>query len=182
MELEGKYQLPAKQQLVWEALNDVEVLKKNITGCESMERKSEDQFEALVRAKLGPVSALFTSTISLQDIVPPESYTLVVKGQGGTAGMGEGIVKVNLIEQEGFTELMYFVEMKVYGKLAQVGSRLMKNSINKLSDEFFRGFSEHFGATVEPARPTQADTGWKNKGGPIGAVILLLFVLWLLMN
>jgi len=182
VELAGRYQLPEERQIIWVALNDVEVLKQHIAGCEKLDKLADDRFEALIRAKMGPVNALFKTTIELQDIVPPESYTLVVKGQGGSAGMGEGTAKVNLTEQDGFTELAYSVELNVYGKLAQVGSRLMKSTINKLSDEFFRGFCAQFGAATESSPPATKRSWSKAAIVAVGATIVALIVLWIVVN
>ena len=147
MDLQGEFKVNAPRQSVWDALNDVRVLQQCIPGCEKVNQLSDEKFQAVIGAKLGPVNAAFQTNIELQNVNAPESYTLVVKGKGGTAGMGEGIAKVNLSEDNTGTLLQYSVEFKVYGKLAQIGQRFMKTTTIKLSEEFFSKFASNF----EPA-------------------------------
>lgn len=156
MNLEGKFELPASRGEVWEALNNTAVLKECIPGCEELEKLSETEFEALVRAKIGPVNAKFKTEIVLRDVKPSDSYTLVAKSKGGAAGMGEGVARVELVEQPDGTELKYSVEFKVQGKLAQIGSRLLMNVIQKMSNEFFSKFAASFTAEQELEQETAA--------------------------
>ena len=144
MNLEGDFLVAASRQEVWDKLNDTEVLKTCIPGCETLDETSENTFLATIRAKVGPVNAKFKSEISLRDINEPESYLLSVKSKGGAAGMGEGLARVNLLEQGSATQLNYVVEFKVQGKLAQIGSRLIMNVIQKMSNQFFSKFITHF--------------------------------------
>ena len=122
MVLEGQFEVPASKEMVWGALNDVAILEKCIVGCESMERLSDSQFRGVIRFKLGPIRALFNTAIELRDVVPLEAYTLVVKGKGGAAGMGEGILNVMLDEQNELTTLEYAVEMNRLIELQMDGS------------------------------------------------------------
>ena len=144
MNLDGQFQLAASRQEVWDSLNDTRVLQNCIPGCESLEEISEHCFLATIRAKIGPINAMFKSEINLRDIIEPESYTLAVKSKGGAVGMGEGLARVSLTDHEGGTQLNYSVDFKVQGKLAQIGSRLINNVIKKLSNEFFDRFAENF--------------------------------------
>ena len=140
LKTDGEVKFDAEREPVWKALNDIEVLKACIPGCESLELVGENEFHALVRAKVGPVNSSFNTTIHLEDIVEPESYSLRVHSKGGAAGIGEAIARVKLIDESPGTCLKYEVEFKVKGKLAQIGSRLIMNVIQKLSREFFASF------------------------------------------
>lgn len=144
MEHSGNFLIAAGRQEVWDKLNDTNVLKVCIPGCESLDETSTGCFQAVIRAKIGPINARFNSEITLADINEPESYTLTVKSKGGAAGMGEGLAHVNLLEGNGSTQLNYSVNLKVQGKLAQIGSRLINNVIKKLSNEFFEHFADQF--------------------------------------
>jgi len=144
MILDGQFQLVASRQVVWDKLNDTQVLKDCIPGCETLEQSADNCFQAIIRAKVGPISAKFKSEIKLRDIIEPESYTLGVTSKGGAAGMGEGVAQVALLENEAGTQLNYSVELKVRGKLAQIGSRLINNTVKKLSNEFFDKFAAQF--------------------------------------
>lgn len=150
MNLDGEFQLAAAREEVWDALNNTEILKECIPGCEELEKLSDTEFEALVRAKVGPVNAKFKTQVSLRDVNPPASYSLVAKSKGGAAGMGEGVARVELSETAGGTELKYDVEFKVQGKLAQIGSRLLMNVIQKMSNEFFSKFASNFASQSQP--------------------------------
>jgi|SRR5690554_4373385 len=143
MEMSGEQRIPAPRSVVWEALNDPEVLKASIPGCESLERnEAGDGFDAKVRAKVGPVNARFGGTVVLSDINPPESYTISGEGKGGSAGFARGSAKVQLTEDGSATLLSYAVEARVGGKLAQLGSRLIDGTARKMADDFFSRFSE----------------------------------------
>lgn len=146
MKLSGEYSLAAQRQEVWNALNNIRVLRESIPGCESLEEVSENEMLAMVRTRLGPVNALFKTEIHLRNIDAPTSYTLVAKGKGGSAGIGEGIAAVSLVEAGADTILRYEVDFHVHGKLAQIGSRLMVNTLQKLSRSFFSNFSSKFAA------------------------------------
>lgn len=142
MQLNGERTLPAPREQVWEALNDPEILQQCIMGCEEIERHSETELSAKVTAKFGPVKAKFASSIELQDLQPPASYRLTGEGKGGVAGFAKGGAHILLEEQGDDTLLKYEADMQVGGKLAQVGSRLVSGTTNKIINEFFDRFEK----------------------------------------
>jgi uncharacterized protein len=150
MELSGEYLIPAPKQAVWDALNDPDVLKQCIPGCDSLEKTADNAFEAAVTAKVGPVKAKFQGAVTLSDIDAPNGYTISGEGKGGAAGFAKGGAKVTLEEAEGGTLLKYTVEAMVGGKLAQIGARLIEATSKKMSAEFFGKFAEIV-AAAEPA-------------------------------
>jgi carbon monoxide dehydrogenase subunit G len=142
MELEASRLLPAPREAVWAALNDPETLRRCIPGCDSLERGEDGSLAAKVVAKVGPVSAKFAGTVSLHDLVPPESYRLAFQGQGGAAGFAKGEAWVRLEAMpDGATTMHYRSKASVGGKLAQIGSRLVDASARKLADDFFERFA-----------------------------------------
>jgi len=146
MEMQGERRIPAPRQLVWEKLNDPEALKQAIPGCETIEKVSDTEFTAKVRAKVGPVSASFSGKVMLTDLDPPNGYTISGEGTGGVAGFAKGGAKVALEEDGGETVLRYIVSAQVGGKLAQIGSRLIDGTARKMADDFFNRFA----AAVNP--------------------------------
>lgn len=142
MDIKGEYRIPADRQTVWDALNNPEVLKRCIPGCESMDKESDDTYTARMLAKIGPVKAKFSTIIALSDLNPPESYTISGEGKGGPAGFGKGSADVKLTESGKETLLNYSASMQVGGKLAQVGSRLVVGTARKYADNFFTRFVE----------------------------------------
>jgi carbon monoxide dehydrogenase subunit G len=142
MELSGDHRIAASRQAVWNALNDPEVLKACIPGCESLTQDGDNAFDAIVVAKVGPVRAKFSGRVELSNIQPPESYTITGEGKGGTAGMAKGSADVVLEEDGDGTVLRYTVNADVGGKLAQIGSRLVKSAANKQAREFFSRFGD----------------------------------------
>lgn len=140
MKLESTRDLGAPQQRVWSLLNDLDVLARCIPGCESLTRSDDGSLEAVVLAKVGPVSARFKGRVSFEDVVEPHSYRLVFAGQGGAAGFAKGEARVKLEPIGTGTRLSYLAESTVGGKLAQIGSRLIDASAKKLSEEFFDRF------------------------------------------
>jgi len=154
MQMAGEYRIPATRETVWHGLNDPDVLKQCIPGCESVEKVSDTEFTARVSLSVGPVRAKFTGRVTLSDLVPPESYTIAGEGQGGVAGFGKGSAKVRLeAASASETVLHYEAQSSVGGKLAQVGSRLVDATAKKLADEFF----SRFAATVgQPAPAAEA--------------------------
>lgn len=144
MELTGEQLIPAPRQTVWNALYDPEVLRQCITGCESVTKTSDTEFEASVQVKVGPVKARFKGKVSLQDLDPPNSCTISGEAQGGVAaGFGKGNAKVQLTDAEnGATRLTYNVNAQVGGKLAQIGARLIDGVAAKMADEFFTKFNQ----------------------------------------
>lgn len=149
--MSGEYRIAASRAEVWEALNDPEVLKICIPGCEELERTSETHLTAKVVQKIGPVKAKFDSQIELADIVPPESYTLQGEGQGGVAGFAKGAAKVSLEEDGDETILRYTAEAQIGGKLARLGSRLIDATAKKLAAQFFDNFHKHLHPEEEEA-------------------------------
>lgn len=137
MELTGDYLIPASRTAVWEALNDLDILKEAIPGCESIARVTENEIDAVVTAKIGPVKASFKGLITLSDLDPPRGYTIRGEGKGGAAGFAKGGAKVRLEEETEGTRLVYTVDASIGGKIAQVGGRLVTSAAKKLADEFF---------------------------------------------
>ena len=126
---------------MWECLNDPEILKKSIKGCQTLDKISDNEFTAKVKAKIGPVSANFTGSVNLKDIDPPNSYTIEGQGKGGAAGFAKGSVKINLSENEDkTTTLTYSGKSQVGGKIAQLGSRLIGGAVKNTADDFFKNF------------------------------------------
>ena len=147
MEMSGIHIIPADRQTVWAALNNPDVLRACIPGCKELEMSSPTEMSATVVAKIGPVKATFKGDVTLENLNPPESYTIAGEGKGGIAGFAKGGADVTLGETEEGTVLAYEVNAKVGGKIAQLGSRLIDSSAKKLADEFFTNFSEHVSGT-----------------------------------
>ena len=151
MELKGEKLIPAPIDKTWAALNDPEVLKGCILGCESLERVGDDGFAAVMAVKVGPVSAKFKGNLKLSDVKPPHSYTIHFDGQGGVAGHGKGSADVSLVADGQQTKLSYVARAQVGGKLAQVGSRLVDAAAGKIAEDFFKAFE----AALAPAEATE---------------------------
>ena len=151
MELKGAYKIPAARELVWEKLNDPDVLRESIPGCEELEQNEDGGFSATVKAKVGPVSARFKGTVTLQDLNPPESYRIIGEGKGGVAGFAKGDTVVTLEDVGDATILRYLADARIGGKLAQIGSRLIKGTARKMADKFFENFAQQVvpGAEIE---------------------------------
>ncbi|MBT6307345.1 MAG: carbon monoxide dehydrogenase subunit G [Rhodospirillaceae bacterium] len=143
MELKGSFDLAAPKQQVWDALNDPEVLKGCIPGCEEIDKTSDTSFSAKVTAKVGPVKAKFTGDVTLSDLDPPNAYKISGEGKGGAAGFAKGGANVSLKDNDsGGTTLEYAVTAQVGGKLAQIGSRLIDSTAKKMAREFFETFGK----------------------------------------
>jgi len=142
MEMTGEQLIPASQQDTWTALNDPEVLKACVPGCESITRVNDNEYQVQMTARVGPVSAKFRGRLSLFDIKPPTSYSLAFEGQGGAAGFAKGAAQVRLAPEGNKTRLAYDVKANVGGKLAQIGSRLIDAAAKKVADEFFQNFTK----------------------------------------
>jgi uncharacterized protein len=154
MEMQGTRQIAAPRAVVWAALNDAEVLKSAIPGCESLTGSPENGFEATVKQKVGPVSATFRGRVELSDVVPLTSYTISGEGKGGAAGFAKGSAAVSLDDAGDATVLTYDVKAQVGGKLAQLGSRLIDGFAKKMADSFFENFQT---AVEPPAEPVAAE-------------------------
>ena len=165
MEMTGEQIIPASQQDTWNALNDPEVLKGCVPGCESILRVNDNEYQVQMTAKVGPVSAKFHGRLSLFDLKPPQSYALAFEGQGGAAGFAKGAAQVKLAPEGEQTRLAYEVKANVGGKLAQIGSRLVDAAAKKLADEFFQNFTKMMSSSeeetvikaAEAAHPSAAD-------------------------
>lgn len=149
MDMTGERRIPAPRQTVWDALNNPEVLKASIPGCESLEKTEDDKMQATAAVKVGPISARFNGKVQLSDIDPPNSYTISGEGQGGVAGFAKGGAKVVLTDEGPVTLLTYQVNAQVGGKLAQLGGRLIDATAKQMADAFF----DRFGKQVEAMSP-----------------------------
>lgn len=203
MEIKGSYLLPCTPQRAWEALNDPELLKSCLKGCERLEKTADDRFEGTVQARVGPVSARFNGSLTQTDVEAPHRCTMVFEGQGGVAGFAKGSADVTLDEAEGGTQLSYDADAKIGGKLAQMGARLVEGTARSMAEDFFGAFSAALAAeradtnaaaspAPETATPANAPavvpaTGEAEaKAGPgrawlVGLAVLavVLIVLWL---
>ena len=157
MEMSGEQLVPAPQKVVWDALNDPEMLKASVPGCESIERSGDNEYQVLMVARVGPVSARFKGKLTLSDVKPPNSYAIAFEGQGGAAGFAKGGAQVRLAPDADKTRLSYDVKASVGGKLAQIGSRLVDAAARKVADDFFRNFNAKVGA-AHGARDKSEDT------------------------
>ena len=141
MEMTGEERIAARRDAVWQSLNDPEILGRCIPGCQSLEMKSPTELAAVVKIKIGPVSATFNGHVTLSNLSPPESYTISGEGKGGIAGFARGGADVTLAEEDAETLLRYAVKAEVGGKLAQLGSRLIDSTARKLAQQFFSDFN-----------------------------------------
>ena len=141
MTMTGEVALPASRDKVWAMLNDPEVLKACIPGCEQLDRISESEFQAVATIKVGPVKARWKGKVRLSDLDPPNSYRISGEGEGGASGFARGGAKVSLFEQDSGTRLSYDVEAQIGGKLAQLGQRLINSAAKKTADDFFVKFA-----------------------------------------
>ena len=151
MDQSGEYQIPAERDAVWQALNDAVTLGRCINGCKSIEKRAEDEYAAVVRARVGPVSATFNAELRLEDIDPPNSYTINVAVKGGPAGFAKGRARVELSAEAEATRLRYSATANVGGRLAQVGSRLIGGAARKMADDFFKAFVVEMAAAGDDA-------------------------------
>lgn len=142
MEMTGNQRIEADQASVWRALNDPAVLRACIPGCQSLEQTSESGFAATVKAKIGPVSATFVGEVTLTDVEAPRRYVILGGGKGGVAGFASGKALVCLEPDGAATVLVYHVEARLGGKIAQIGSRLIDGAAKKLAGQFFENFSK----------------------------------------
>jgi uncharacterized protein len=149
MEIVGEQLIPRPQGVTWSSITDPQVLKACIPGCESMDKIADNEYEMVMGAKVGPVSAKFKSKITLADVDAPNSYTLIFEGQGGVAGFAKGQANVRLLPEGDSTRLQYTAKAMIGGKLAQVGSRLVDGVAKKLAENFFTKFNQHVSGTAE---------------------------------
>jgi carbon monoxide dehydrogenase subunit G len=184
MEIKGEYWMDASRESVWAALNDPDMLEICIPGCESLEKQSDTEFAAKVKAAIGPVRARFDTSLRLEDLNPPESYIIAGESKAA-AGFGRGSARVVLEEADGGTLLKYTADFKVGGKLAQVGSRLVLGATKKTADDFFGKFSTE----LDPgAYRLDVDDGSAGKQGidrtwiAIGGALIVLLIWWFLLR
>ncbi len=152
MKMSGTRQLQASREEVWRTLNDVEVLKRCIPGCQALEQVADDKLKATVGLKIGPINAKFTGDVELSDLDPPNSYRISGSGKGGAAGSASGGANVALGDKDGGTELSYDVDARVSGKIAQLGARLIDATAASLANKFFDNLAAEF-------KPPGGDTG-----------------------
>lgn len=145
MEMTGERLIPVPQAATWTALNDPEVLKDCVPGCESITRLSDNEYDVVLTAKVGPVSAKFKGRMTVTDSNPPNSYKLGFEGQGGVAGFAKGEATVSLTPEGESTRLVYNAKAAVGGKLAQVGARLIDGVAKQLAGKFFEAFEKRAG-------------------------------------
>lgn len=178
MEMTGEQLIPVPQAEVWRGLNDPEVLKACIAGCESIEKVAENEYRIALVAAVGPVKAKFSGKLVLSDLNPPNSYSLSFEGSGGAAGFGKGGAQVSLAPEGSGTRLSYTAKASIGGKLAQVGSRLIDGVARKMADDFFTAFNEKLAGPA--ARPTGTAPAGKRRIHPAwwvaGAVLVALIV------
>ena len=141
MTMNGEVQLAAPRDVVWIKLNDADVLKQCIPGCEDLTMSSPTEFQAVATIKIGPVKARFKGKVHLSDIDAPNGYRIPGEGEGGVAGFAKGAAQVRLADKDGGTLLSYDVELQIGGKLAQLGQRLVQGTAKKLADDFFTKFA-----------------------------------------
>ena len=180
MEMTGEQLITVPQAEVWRGLNDPEVLKACIAGCESIEKVSDNEYKVSMVAAVGPVKAKFSGKLLLADLNPPNSYSLSFEGSGGAAGFGKGGAQVSLKSESAGTRLSYSAKANVGGKLAQVGSRLIDGVARKMADDFFVAFNEKLTGVSGKPEDVTVPVGVKRKIHPAwwvaGAVLVALLV------
>ncbi|HEY1503658.1 MAG TPA: carbon monoxide dehydrogenase subunit G [Stellaceae bacterium] len=166
MDMTGEYRIAAPRQKVWDALNDPEILKQAIPGCETITKHSDTEMSATVRAKVGPVSARFGGKVTISDRDPPNGYKIMGEGTGGPAGFAKGGATVKLTDDGDGTKLSYTVEANVGGKLAQIGSRLIDATARQMAENFFAKFAQLVVAGSAPAATTPATAAAPSAAAP----------------
>jgi carbon monoxide dehydrogenase subunit G len=149
LEMTGEYVLPLDRAKVYAALNDPDMLKRCIPGCEELNKLADNEFAAVVRMELGPVKARFKGKVRLEDLDPPNGYRIAGEGEGGVAGFAKGGATVSLTEVPEGTKLSYKAEANVGGKIAQLGQRLLAGSAKKIADKFFNNFTTELGSEAK---------------------------------
>lgn len=156
MEFKGSYLIPASPQRVWNALNDPQILRQCVPGCERMDKTDATHFSAAAVLKIGPVKATFNANIALDNLDPPRRCTLKGEGQGGVAGFARGEAEVVLTPEDGGTTLAYTAQAQIGGKLAQIGQRLIDGAAKQIADDFFVRFAAAVASAQETAAPEPA--------------------------
>lgn len=166
MKMQGEQRIAASREVVWAALNDADVLKAAIPGCQEIEKTSDTEMTAKVKLKIGPMSATFGGKVTLSDLDPPNGYTISGEGSGGVAGFAKGGAVVRLVEEgPEMTLLTYDVKADVGGKIAQLGSRLIDATAKKLAGEFFDKFADVVAPPEADESEAEANDGTANKKG-----------------
>ncbi len=179
MDIESEQIIPAPQAEVWRGLNDPEILKACIPGCEAIEKIDETHYRIALTAKVGPVKARFLGNLVLSDLNAPTSYSLAFEGSAGAAGFGKGSAQVRLAAQGAATKLTYSVKASVGGRFAQIGSRLIDSVAMKMADEFFGKFKETMSkdaatAPIESSPYSRSCLAWLVAGVIVVAVLAYL--------
>ena len=194
MDMTGEFRIPAPREAVWKALNDPEILKQCIAGCEELQKTSDTEFVAKVTARVGPVKASFAGKVTLSDLDPPNGYKITGEGQGGAAGFARGGAEVHLEPDGDGTLLKYSVNAAIGGKLAQIGARLIDGTARKMAGDFFAKFAEIVGGgqtaaatqgqpapSAAPAAPAAAMEGSPSAGLKpwvwVSALVVLALIL-----
>jgi carbon monoxide dehydrogenase subunit G len=185
MEMTGEQLIPVPQAEVWRGLNDPEVLKACIAGCETIERISDTEYRVVMVAAVGPVKAKFNGKLVLSDLNPPNSYSLSFEGSGGAAGFGKGGAQVSLKAEGNATRLTYTAKASVGGKLAQVGSRLIDGVARKMADDFFTAFNEKLAGPAAKPADAGARVPGKSRIHPawwVAGAVLVAFLVYLALQ
>ena len=193
MKLSGSYRLSVKKEVVWKALNDSNILKQCIPGCEAFNKEGDTVFNVTATNQIGPMNATFSGVVTLSNIEENQSYTLSGEGQS-SVGFANGSADVKLVEENGITTLNYEIELNVGGKIAQLGSRLINGVAKKMSDYFFGRFADLVSPTTKEEKKTETITEEKrvkeiksnflNKYiySAIGILILLVVVIFYIVS
>src|ERR1700722_2553844 len=184
MKLSAEQRIAAPRQRVWEGLNDPEILRASIPGCQSLDKVADDRFTATVEVKVGPIGARFKGAVSLTELDPPNGYTLLLEGSGGIAGSMKGSAKVRLSDASGGTLISYDVEAQVGGRMAQLGGPIIDATAKQLAGKFF----SRFGEIVSGAKPAEtagaaagaAANASAAQAGPLPAALSGLPMAWIL--
>lgn len=174
MEMSGEYRIPAPRQAVWDSLNDPEVLKSCLSGCERLDRISDTAFEGVVTFKVGPIKATFKGAIELSEIDPPNGYVISGEGKGGAAGFAKGSATVRLSDDGDLTVLRYAIDARLGGKLGQMGGRVVDPVARRMADDFFGKFADAVGGAPDGGAATVATAPAPQKTAKSGLFWLLL--------
>jgi carbon monoxide dehydrogenase subunit G len=182
MKLSGEKILPLPQAQVWSALNDPDILRQSIPGCESFETLSDNSYRAVVATKIGPVQTRFSGTVNITDIDPPNGYTLSGQGSGGAAGSAKGSAVVRLVPVDGGTRLTWDADAQISGKLAQIGSRLVESSANMMANQFFGRFEQLLAGQTPDAAPVVVSAflpSWFRIAGWSALLLVIILIYFL---